>query len=72
MDPNLRSRRRLKLILGKFQVVEIAPGYIVLNIKDRFAFRIMIPPGCDIHDGDLLTLYTEVLREGPTDANHHH
>ncbi len=68
MDHNISRRRRLQLILGKFPIVEISETHFVLAIKDKFAFRVTRPPGCDLRHGDLLTIYTEVLTEEKSNA----
>jgi hypothetical protein len=53
---------RLGLILGKFPVIEVGPTFFVIEMKSGFYIRTSRPPGTDIRVGDLLTIYTEVLR----------
>lgn len=63
---------RLKIVLGKFLCTRVQNtlgqvkfavelpglGHVVINV----------PPSADIREGDLLTLYTEVLTKGKADA----
>jgi hypothetical protein len=61
MDLNLAHRRRLRLNLGKFRVIEISPAHFVIDIGNKTVIRVNRPPGIDIQMNDLLTFYTEVL-----------
>ena len=63
MDLNLAHRRRLRLNLGKFQVIEVTPAHFVVDIGQKAYLRVSRPPGADIQMNDLLTLYTEVLTQ---------
>lgn len=59
----MQNRRRYQLILGKFPIVEINDRIIVLRISDSppLFIRTSVPANADVRQGDLLTLYTEVL-----------
>lgn len=69
MEPSqseIADRLRYRLILGKFQVVKIDKdqlGNIQVAIKiNKDSFIIFgPPPNTDVREGDILTLYTEVL-----------
>jgi hypothetical protein len=63
MDLNLAHRRRLRLNLGKFRVIEVTPAYFVIDIGQKAYLRVSRPPGIDIRMHDLLTFYTEVLTQ---------
>lgn len=63
---------RYKLILGKFQVTRI------IERGPSLEFHIHLPglgylmctgPKADVKEGDLLTLYTEILSAKPTQTN---
>ena len=59
-------KMRLRLILGKYRVTKVAKDALgilfVLDLTNsvRITFD-SIPPYADVREGDLLTLYTEVL-----------
>lgn len=52
---------RLQLVLGKFPVVKVTSTNFVLKLGGTTEMTIQRPALADIRDGDLLTLYTEVL-----------
>lgn len=66
VEGSLSGRLRYQLILGKFPIVKIEKdqlGNVQASIrisKDTFMI-IGPPPNSDVREGDLLTLYTEVL-----------
>ncbi len=60
------SDLRLQLILGKFPVVRLTDTHFVLKLGGTTEMTIQRPPRCDIRDGDLLTLYTEVMLAKPS------
>lgn len=63
MDLNLANRRRLKLNLGKFRVIEVGDNFFVIDIGNKTYMRVSRPPNIDIRLHDLLTFYTEVLTQ---------
>ena len=52
---------RLRLVLGKFRVTEVSETSFKLQLGGSTTATISRPPRSDIRDGDLLTLYTEVM-----------
>lgn len=61
MDLNLANRRRLRLDLGKFRVIEVTDTRFTIDIGNKTYMHVNRPPGIDIRLHDLLTFYTEVL-----------
>ena len=59
------SELRFKLVLGKFPVVKIERGFMTLKLAGTTEAKIALPDHADVRDGDLLTLYTEVLLKPP-------
>jgi hypothetical protein len=61
----LAKRPRYKLILGKWPVAKITKQLdmykVDLQIEGRVMFSFIMGGDPDIREGDLLTLYTEVL-----------
>jgi hypothetical protein len=58
---------RAQFILGKARVVDRGPGYFKIAIGGSTTITVMCEmPLYDIRDGDLLTLYTEVLIAKPS------
>ena len=59
--------RRYVLILGKHPIIEAKQGKygwnLTIEIQDKLFLRTTAPHEADIRVGDLLTLYTEVLRK---------
>lgn len=66
MDDQLR----FKLVLGKYRVIRIQPvpdGHaMVLDLGNSVKMTVIVPPIADVREGDLLTLYTEVLTCPPS------
>ena len=66
------DRRRYQLILGKFPVTQIKTALgqyeIVLDMGKDLYIITHAPLTSDIRQGDLLTLYTEVLARERPDA----
>lgn len=67
----LDNRPRLKLVLGKFPVARViktpwgfAFSLTLPGIKEKLV--ISVPDHADVREGDLLTLYTEVLTNAPS------
>jgi len=56
---------RFKLVLGKFPVVRVSSTHFVLQLGGTTQGTFSYPDHADIRNGDLLTLYTEVLLEQP-------
>jgi hypothetical protein len=63
MDPNLLHRRRLRLNLGKFRVIEVSDSRFTIDIGNKTFMHVIRPAGIDIQLNDLLTFYTEVLTQ---------
>jgi hypothetical protein len=63
MDPNLLHRRRLRLNLGKFRVIEVSDSRFTIDIGNKTYMHVVRPAGIDIRLHDLLTFYTEVLTQ---------
>lgn len=61
MDLNLLHRRRLRLNLGKFRVIDVQDTRFTIDIGGKTYLHVTRPPGIDIQLHDLLTFYTEVL-----------
>jgi hypothetical protein len=61
------STLRQRLILGKFPVIRANSYAVTLKLGGTTEMTFARPPRSDIREGDLLTLYTEVL----FDAQHH-
>jgi len=68
MDPNLLHRRRLRLVLGEFRVIDVSPARFTIEIGNKTYMHVTRPPGIDIRLHDLLTFYTEVLTEEKPNA----
>lgn len=56
---------RMKLILGKYRVVHVDDFKFRLKLGGTTEVTVQRPNRADIRDGDLLTLYTEVLIKPP-------
>jgi hypothetical protein len=63
--PGLEGKMRMRLILGKYPVVRIEKSpnglYFALQLQEGIKYVVEVPATVDIREGDLLTLYTEVL-----------
>lgn len=55
------SETRIVLVLGAFPVVKREGNRFTLKLGGTTQMTVIAPPIADIRDGDLLTLYTEVL-----------
>lgn len=59
------SQMRFKLVLGKYPVVRIEQSStglrFALALQEGIKFVVEVPANVDVREGDLLTLYTEVL-----------
>ena len=55
------STLRLQLVLGKYRVVDRWDNLAKIEINKQFSMVIIVPNFADIREGDLLTIYTEVL-----------
>jgi hypothetical protein len=51
----------LVLVLGKFPVVKREDRLMTIKLGGTTEMRVMLPDIADVRDGDILTLYTEVL-----------
>ena len=59
---------RHKLVLGKFPVTAVkrnAYGFQFALQLPGVKLVLQVPPSSDVHEGDILTLYTEVLGHAP-------
>lgn len=64
MEPTpsaLAKPLRLVLNLGKYRVTERHDTEMKLALGGSTTMTVIIPPQADVHAGDILTLYTEVL-----------
>ncbi len=52
---------RLRLVLGKFHVTKVTENNFELQLGGTTTATVFRPAMSDIREGDLLTLYTEVL-----------
>lgn len=57
----MAKQSRLVLVLGKFRVKERQDRKMVLKLGGSTEMTVMLPEHADVREGDLLTLYTEVL-----------
>ncbi len=55
------SDLRFRLVLGKFRVVRTDDLRFTLKLGGTTEMTVIRPWNADIREGDLLTLYTEVL-----------
>lgn len=64
----MAKQSRLILVLGKFRVIDRSGNKMKLKLGGSTTMDVILPPNVDIRDGDLLTLYTEVLiaKQGET------
>lgn len=62
-------QRRLILVLGKFRVVKLVDRKMTLKLGGTTEMTIDLPAVADVRDGDLLTLYTEVLLAQPSQSS---
>jgi hypothetical protein len=59
---NMTQHIRLKLILGKFPVRHISVDRIMtIRLPSLGIMQVPLPPSADVREGDLLTIYTEIL-----------
>jgi hypothetical protein len=62
---SLSGQMRMKLVLGKYPVVRIEKSpnglYFALQLQEGIKYVVEVPATVDIREGDLLTLYTEIL-----------
>jgi hypothetical protein len=63
---------RLKLILGKYRVISVRDelGYLhaVIDLGRPMKMIVQLPRSVDVREGDLLTLYTEVLTHAQSEG----
>lgn len=57
----MAKQSRLVLVLGKFRVIDRTGNKMKLKLGGSTTMDVTLPPNADVRDGDLLTLYTEVL-----------
>jgi hypothetical protein len=63
---------RHKLVLGRFPVVGVKrspTGFKFALQLPGIKLVLEVPPSADVREGDVLTLYTEVLAHGQTRPN---
>lgn len=56
---------RFRLVLGKFPVVHVDDLSFQLKLGGTTEMVVAKPPHADVRDGDMLSLYTEVLIKPP-------
>jgi hypothetical protein len=64
-DPALAKQFRVRLILGKFRVLERTELEMKVALGGSTTMTVAVEPYMDVKAGDLLTLYTEVLYAKP-------
>jgi len=71
-SPMQKPRLRYQLILGKFPVTQVKRGLtnleLVLDLGKGLYLITHAPDTADVRQGDLLTLYTEVLAKDHPNA----
>ena len=65
MEP-IKSSLRARLILGKFCVIDRTELEMKVALGGSTTMTVSVEPFMDVKAGDLLTLYTEVLINAPT------
>lgn len=64
-----KAQMRAVLPLGKYRIIERSPTGFKLALGGSTTMTVSAPmQHFDIRDGDVLTLYTEVLLKGASDA----
>ena len=65
-----KNQVRLRLILGKYRVlrVERTPTGFAMAVDLNQGIKLVceLPPTADVREGDILSIYTEVLTNAPT------
>lgn len=60
---------RYKLVLGKYPIARVEKtltGFaFAIQLPNNVKFIVSAPPHADVKEGDLLTLYTEILSDAP-------
>ena len=64
MEPT-KAQVRLILVLGKFRVTERQHNLMKIALGGSTTMTVTLPDGADVREGDILTLYTEVLYANP-------
>ena len=59
------SQMRLKLILGKFRVVQRDATHMKIALGGSTTMTVTVADYMDVNAGDIITLYTEVLYANP-------
>lgn len=71
----MKALRRLQLVLGKFPIVHVrkrndivalGDQEITISFPNNICIVMLVPSIADVREGDLLTIYTEVLTHAPT------
>lgn len=62
---SVTDKVRYVLVLGKYRVTARGDTFMKLALGGSTTMTVTLPPKADVREGDILTLYTEVL----TDAN---
>jgi hypothetical protein len=65
MEPT-SSPIRLVLVLGKFRVTHRSENLMRIALGGSTTMTVTLPDQADVREGDLLTLYTEVLYANPS------
>jgi hypothetical protein len=68
----MTKQTRLKLIIGKFPIKRVVPSAMgfdfYLDLPGLGLLAFPVPRSADVREGDLLSIYTEVLTKGPPNA----
>ena len=68
----MKDRTRLKLVLGKFLCTRVQKSLgqikFAVELPGLGHIVVNVPKNADVREGDLLTLYTEVLAKERSDA----
>jgi hypothetical protein len=64
MEPT-QSSLRLVLVLGKFRVIDRSNNAMKIALGGSTTMTVTLPDYADVKEGDILTLYTEVLYAKP-------
>ena len=65
MEPTDAERLRVKLVLGKFRVIERSETHMKVALGGSTTMTVTVEPYMDVQSGDLITLYTEVYLAQP-------
>ena len=61
----MTKERRLVLVLGKYRVTSRENLQMKIALGGSTTMTVTLPPYADVREGDILTLYTEILYAQP-------